>query len=491
VDKQVRRLALGLIALFVLLLVQVNYIQVFAADRLANDPHNSRLIILEYRTDRGDILARDGRTVLAQSDPTEGDLKFLRTYPQGSLFAHLTGYYSFIFGRDQLESRYNEDLGARSEELFPSSFLDQLLGRPKRGATVTTTIDPELQRVAAQALGQQLGGVAAIQPATGQVLALVANPTFDPNPLSSHNGREIRRTWRQLIDDPDKPLLSNATDQIYPPGSTFKLITAAAALENGFTPESEFPNPPELELPQTTELLSNAGGVHCNGGSAQITLAEALKESCNVTFGQVGLELGPELLRDQAVAFGFTQDVAFDVPFEEGHFPDLEFFVDRIPAVAFSAIGQQDVATNPLQMALVAAAIANGGVMMQPRLVQEVRDPQGLIVQELGPQEWGRPISPETSADLTSMMEAVVQSGTGTAAQIPGFAVAGKTGTATHGEGEPPHAWFVAFAPADAPTIAVAVMVLNGGGLGDAASGGRVAAPIARAVMAAALGVGG
>lgn len=489
-DRQIRRLGLALIALFILLLAQVNYIQVFAADRLANNNANIRLIIQEYKVDRGDILARDRQTVLAESDDTEGQLKFLRRYPNGPLYAHVTGYYSFVFGRDQLESRYNDDLAARSEELFPSSFVDQLLGRPKRGATVTTTIDPNLQQVAAQALGDQQGAVAAVHPETGEVLVLVSNPTYHPNPLSSHDGGEIRRNWRRLNNDPAKPLLSNATDQIYPPGSTFKLITAAAALENGFTPESEFPNPRELELPQTTELLSNAGGVHCSGGAQQITLAQALRESCNVTFGGIGLELGPAVLRDQAVRFGFTQDIPFDVPFEEGHFPDLSFFEDRIPAVAFSAIGQQDVATNPLQMALVAAAIANGGTLMEPRLVQEVRDPTGIVVREFGPEPWGQPISPQTAADLTAMMEAVVASGTGTAAQIPGFTVAGKTGTATHGEGEPPHAWFVAFAPADAPAIAVAVVVLNGGGLGDEASGGRVAAPIARAVMAAALGVG-
>lgn len=486
-DRQIRLLGVAMLGLFALLVAQVNYIQVFAADRLANNPANQRLIIQEYRVDRGEILARDRKTVLAKSVPSGGTLRFLRRYPQGSLYAGVTGFYSLVFGRSELEQSYNDFLAARAPELLPENLADEILGRPKRGATVVTTIDPVLQEVAAEALAGRPGGVAAIDPRTGEVLALVSVPSFDPNPLSSHDPRGIRRTWNLLNRDPDKPMVSRANDELFPPGSTFKIVTAAAALENGMTPDTTFPNPPALDLPQTTHDLENFGRSHCLGGASQITLAQALLISCNVTFAQIGLQLGAEALVEQARAFGFGEDIPFDIPLQEGRFPDADAFADRLPAVAFSAIGQQDVGANPLQMALVAGAIANGGFMMKPQLVLEVRDPQGRVIRSIQPEVLRRPVSPETALALSLMMEGVVEAGTGTAAQIPGVRVAGKTGTAENPTGDP-HAWFVAFAPAEEPAIAVAVVVLNGGDLGSEATGGQVAAPIARAVIEAALG---
>ncbi len=332
----------------------------------------------------------------------------------------------------------------------------------------------------------------ALDPHTGDVKAIVANPTYDPNELASQDPKQVRAAWDRLNSNPDKPLLSRAIDELYPPGSTFKLVTAAAALENGFGPDSTWPNPPVLDLPQTTATLENFGGEHCLGGASQITLAQALTISCNVVFGQIGLRLGGAKLAAQAHAFGFAPDasdgdVPFDIPFQEGVFPEASYFSDRLPAVALSAIGQDNVAANPMQMALVASAIANGGSEMRPRLVSEIRDPSGQVVESFAPEVFGQPISSQTAIQLTQMMVSVVQSGTGTAAQIPGVEVAGKTGTAQHGEGLAPHAWFVSFAPAQNPKIAVAVIVLDGGSLGSEATGGVVAAPIARAVMEAAL----
>jgi peptidoglycan glycosyltransferase len=301
----------------------------------------------------------------------------------------------------------------------------------------------------------------------------------------------VRATWTALNADPDKPLLSRASDELYPPGSTFKIVTAAAALENGYGPDSTWPNPSELDLPDTVETLENFGGATCSGGS-EITLAEALRQSCNVVFGEIGLTLGPAALAEQAWAFGFaptadTGDVPFDIPFQTGVFPDPSYFATRRPAVALSAIGQDNVAANPLQMALVAAGIANGGLEMQPRLVSEVRGADGRVVETYEPEAYSQPMSPENAALLTAMMVDVVESGTGTAAQIPGVTVAGKTGTAQHGEGLAPHAWFVSFAPAEDAQIAVAVIVLDGGSLGSDATGGALAAPIAKAVIEAAL----
>ncbi|HEX6230735.1 MAG TPA: penicillin-binding protein 2 [Actinomycetota bacterium] len=495
-ERQIRWLGAALLVLFLALFAQINYVQVFAADRIANDPANAkRQLIAEYEVNRGSILARDGTTVLASSRRSAGELKYQRRYPQGERYAHLTGFYSFVFGRTELERTYNDYLAGDAAELLPQTLTDLVLGRDRRGAAIVTTIDPELQVAAEEAAAAEPGDVAiaAVDPSTGDLLALVAEPTFDANLLSSQEPKVVRDAWAELNDDPDKPLVSRASDELFPPGSTFKIVTAAAALQNGFGPDSTWPNPRELDLPLTTETLENFGGSHCAGGADQITLATALQISCNVTFGQIGLELGAEALAEQARLFGFTEEpgedaVPFDIPWVSGVFPAPDTFEQRTPAIALSAIGQQDVAANPLQMAIVAAAIGNGGVQMEPRLVSEIRDPSGRVVRTLEPQEFSRPLSPANAATLTRMMVSVVEGGTGTAARISGVDVAGKTGTAQHGEGADPHAWFVAFAPAQDPEVAVAVIVLDGGSLGSEATGGQVAAPIARAVLEAALG---
>lgn len=485
-DRQIRRLTVAFLAMFAVLFIQINYLQVFAADRLANNPANQRLLLEEYEVDRGDILARDGRTVLARSRPTPGTYKYLRVYPSGPLYAGITGYYSIVFGRYGLEQSQNDYLAGRSPDLLTQNLVDEILGRDKRGATVVTTIDAKLQRVARQALGTLPGAVVALDPKTGQVLAMVANPTYDPNGLASHDPKAVRAAQRPLVSDPDKPLLSRATQELFPPGSTFKLVTASAALENGMTPDTKFPNPPALQLPNSTSLLHNFGGEHCLGGIPQLTLAQALQVSCNVVFGEIGLRLGAEKLVAQAQAFGFDQRIPFETPLVTGSIPPAGEFADALSFVATSAIGQQDVRANPMQMALVAAAIANGGVEMVPHLVKEIRDADGRVVKTIDPEEFGRPISGRTAAELTSMMVSVVNAGTGTAAHIPGIQVAGKTGTAETPGGNP-HAWFVSFAPAQNPRIVVAVVVLNGGSLGSEATGGQVAAPIAKAVIEAAL----
>jgi penicillin-binding protein A len=494
VDRQIRRLALALGILFAILFAQLNWLQVFAASSIFNNPANEkRRIIQAFEVRRGEIVARDGHTILAKSIPTNGQLKFLRRYPQGSLYAHVTGFAS-LFQVTRLESTYNDFLSARANELLPSTIEDEILDRPKRGGTVVTTIDPQLQQVASQALNsaQRNGGaVAAMDPRTGEVLALVSIPSYDPNPLAVHNGDEARAALDRLHPQSStSPLLANATDQLFPPGSTFKIVDTAAALESGLTPQSRFPNPAQLDLPQTTHKLQNFGGEHCAGGASTITLEEALVESCNVTFAEIGLKLGTAALFKQAQKFGFDGDVGLDVPFAEGTFPSPSEVPDNTPGLAFSAIGQQDVAANPLQMCLVASAIGNGGVEMEPHLAKEILDPQGVTVKTFGPKVFGRPISAQTAATETRLMEGVVERGTGTAAQIPGLRVAGKTGTAQTPGGSP-HAWFVAFAPAQNPKIAVAVVVLNGGSLGSEATGGQVAAPVARAVIEAALGKGG
>jgi peptidoglycan glycosyltransferase len=487
-DRQIRRLALGILVLFAALAINLNYLQVVAADRLANNNANKRLLIQEYEVDRGLILAADRRTALADTRRTGGELKYQRIYPQPAElgYGHLTGFYSFKYGRTELEQSFNDELSARAEELFPQRLIDEFLGRDLKGASIITTIEPELQELAAEALEGSEGAVAAIDPRTGDVLALFSSPTYDPNPLASHgSGSRVERAYQALDpDEPDSPLVSRATDTFFPPGSSFKIVTAAAALEAGLGPEHLLPNPPTYDVPQTTDDLENFGGGVCPGGS-QIDMAQALQISCNVYFAQLAVELGPETLVGQAHRFGFSQDIPFDIPFVESEIPPVEGFTDDIPAVAQSGIGQRDVRTNVLHMALVAGAIGNGGVMMQPRLITDVRDPDGRPLRHIDPAEYGEPMSELNAGILTQMMVAVVQAGTGTAAQVPGVTVAGKTGTAQTAEGEAPHAWFVAFAPAEDPEIAVAVMILNGGDLGREATGGQLSAPIAKTLIEA------
>lgn len=486
-DRQIRRLAIGFLVLFAALAVNLNYLQVIAADDLANNNANKRLLIEEYDVDRGLILASDRITVLADTEKTGGTLKYQRIYPQPAElgYGHLTGYHSFVFGRTELEQRFNDQLSARADELFPQRLIDEFLGRDLKGASIVTTIEPVLQELAADALGERdfEGAVAALNPRTGDVLALFSRPTYDPNPLASHDPDEVRRAYRDLDpEEPDSSLVSRATDTFFPPGSSFKIVTAAAALEAGLGADFRLPNPPAYDVPQTTHDLENFGGSQCPGGS-EIDMATALQISCNVYFAQLAVGLGAETLVDQAHRFGFSQDIDFDIPFVESEIPPVSAFELDIPAVAQSGIGQRDVRTNVLHMALIAGAIGNSGTMMEPRLVREIRDPEGRILRQLGPSEYGEPLSELNAGILTEMMVSVVQSGTGTAAQIPGITVAGKTGTAQTAEGEAPHAWFVAFAPADDPEIAVAVVILNGGDLGNEATGGRLSAPIAKALI--------
>jgi len=484
-DRQIRKLAMGFLIMFAALAINLNYIQVIAADDIAGNNANKRLLIQEYDVRRGLILAADRQTVLARSEETGGELKYQRLYPQDPdlAYAHITGFYSFVFGRRELEHQWNDYLSARADELFPQRFIDEVLGRDQQGANLVTTIEPELQEAAARGLGGNEGAVAAIDPQTGDVLALVSTPTWDPNPVSSHDPREVRRAYRQLDPNaPDSPLVSRATDTFFPPGSSFKVVTAAAALENGLGPDTMLPNPTSYTPPQTTHDISNFGGGQCSGGS-QIDMVTAMTQSCNVYFAQLAVRVGPEALVEQANRFGFSEDIPFDIPFVEGEIPPVEGFEDDTPAVAQSGIGQRDVRTNVLHMALVAGTIGNQGTMMRPRLVHEIRDPKGRIIRQFAPEEYADPLSPENAQALTDMMVSVVESGTATGAQVPGTTVAGKTGTAQTAEGQNPHAWFIAFAPAEDPEIAVAVVVLNGGTLGSEATGGQLSAPIARELI--------
>ncbi len=322
----------------------------------------------------------------------------------------------------------------------------------------------------------------AIEPSTGRILALATSPSYDPNPLSSNDPAQNRAAWERLNADPLKPLLNRPLAETYPPGSVFKVVTTAAALSSGqYTTETEIPAPAVLDLPGTTADLPNYDRRACFGG--QVTLEQALQISCNTAFANVGLNLGDDILREQAELFGFNH--SFDVPMSSATsvFPaDL-----NAPQTAQAAIGQFDVRATALQIAMVGAALANGGVVMNPYLVDEVLAPDLSVLSRGEPSEFGRAVSPEIAQEITDMLVNVVQNGTGAPAQIQGVLVAGKTGTAQTAQGRAPHAWFLSYAPADGPQVAVAVVVENGGNLGSEATGGRLAAPIAKAVMEAVL----
>ena len=478
-NRQIRIIGLIALVLFGVTFVNLNWVQLVDAQHLADNPANVRVILKEYAIARGPILSGDEKTIAASvKTPTE-TLKYLRTYPAGATYAHVSGYYSYVYGRAQLEATYNKDLTGQGGGLTMQSLSDQLLGGTQQGNTVVTTINDQLQKAAAQALGTHKGAVVALDPTTGVILAMVASPSYDPSTISSHDPNADTAAWKALQANPDKPMLNRATSQTYPPGSTFKVISTAAALQNGLGVDTSYAPAGQFLPAQTNQPIKNFGGEVCGGNMTQ-----SFTQSCNVYFARLATQLPAGALAKTARDFGFGEAPPLDIPDVASRLPtDADL---KSPAFAAqSAIGQYNVAATPLQMALVAAGIANQGKIMVPRLVKEVRDPQGNVLRSTQPELWKTAVSPDVAATLTTLMEGVVDSGTGTAAQIPGVKVAGKTGTAQNATGQPPHAWFIAFAPADAPKIAVAVLVENGGNLGSEATGGRVSAPIAQQVMVA------
>ena len=486
-NKPLRRVAVACLVLFGLLLLQANYVQVYKASDYRDDPRNSRVLLRTYDRERGPIAVGNGkaRQALATSKATTDALKYLRVYAAGPTYAPVTGFYSLVYGASGLERSEDRVLSGEDDRLFARRFSDAITGRTPQGGSIVVTINPKAQQAAYDALAGKRGAAVAIDPRTGAVLALVSRPSYDPGLLSTHDPAGIRKAYDALLADPASPMLDRAINQTYPPGSTFKVITAAAALSSGkYSPGSRIASPTVLALPQTTTPLRNFGGESCGDGKTS-TLADALRISCNTAFAKLGLDLGADAVRKQAEAFGFGQDDLF-VPnrIARSRYPDQL----TAPQVAQAAIGQYDVRATPLQMAMVAAGIANQGRVMTPYLVSEVQAPDLSRLDLAEPRTYRDAVSPQVAQQLTAMMELVVQSGTGTAAQIPGVRVAGKTGTAEHQAGAAPHAWFIGFAPAQDPQVAVAVVVEDGGSAGSEATGGRVAAPIARTVIQAVLG---
>jgi penicillin-binding protein A len=483
VNKPIRTMSIFCMLLFAALLLNSTYLQYFEAGDLNSHNDNKRVRDAEFSRQRGAIVVAG--TSVAESRPAKDQYKYLRVYPQARKYAQLTGYYSYIYGRNAVELTQNDVLSGSDPRLFVNRVVD-LFGRSRpQGGSVSLTVDPKAQTAAydgMRRLGRGAkGAVVALDPSTGKILAMVSSPTYDPNRLSSHDFTAIQKAWKALQSDPDQPTLNRAVQEVYPPGSTFKVVTAAAALSSGrFTPDSKVKGGSPLQLPQTTRVLPNEPGLNC--GTTTITLTQALENSCNVSFGKLGLQLGATALREQAQKFGFGQTYLDGL---NGQVPSRFPKNPDPPQTAYSAIGQFDVAATPLQMAMVTAGIANGGVVMRPYLVDEVRAPDLSVLDKTTPEPLSTAVSSSVAHDLTQMMIEVVDRGTGTTAQIPGMKVAGKTGTAQRGTDQPPYAWFISFAPADDPKVAVAVLIDDPSVPRDEISGSGLAAPIAKSVMEA------
>ena len=479
-NKQLGRIAVSFIVMLVALAVNLSFIQVVGADSIDNRAGNRRNLLREYSRERGAILVAG--SPVASSVATNDTLTHLRTYANGPAYATVTGFYSFLYGATGIERAENPVLSGSADTLVIDRLQQLFAGRKPRGGAVALTIDPLAQQAAWKALRGRTGAVVAIEPSTGRLLAVVSSPSFDPNTLSSHDSASIKKAYADYLADPKQPMLNRALARTYPPGSTFKLVTAAAALATGkYTAETVIPGPKTYRLPLTTKDLNNWSKSACGPGG-KVTLARALAVSCNTAFAWLGNQVGADALRAQARAFGF--DFATAVP--------MTAAVSRFPAdpdepqTALSAIGQFDVRATALQMAQVGAGIANGGVVMAPHLVQEVLGPDLSVLSKTQPRALSTAMTPTNAQTLLQMMEGVVARGTGGNARIPGVRVAGKTGTAQTQPGTPPHAWFVGIAPVDNPQVAVAVVVENGGGSAEV-SGNRLAAPVAQAVMKAVL----
>ena len=479
-NKQFRRVTTVILAMFVILMASTTWIQGVEADSLRQDPRNTRTTLAGYETQRGAILVA-GEPV-AQSVPSGDMYQFRREYPQGELYAAVTGYFTIHQGRSGIEAAMNDELAGTSSSQFLEGLNRLITGQAPQGDSVELTIDPVVQQAAWDALGDYRGAIVAIEPATGRVLAMVSKPTFDPNALTGGDAAQVQAAYDALEADPEDPLFNRTiAGDLYHPGSTFKLVVSASALETGqYTPDSTFPNPVQFPLPQSSSFVMNASRTACGGGD-EVTLENALVYSCNIPFAELGIDLGRQQIGETARAFGFGQELSIPLEVTPSVWPVL---VDDAQT-ALASFGQSDVRATPLQMAMVSAGIANGGVVMRPQLVDSVIAPNLSERSAFTPEEWLTAVTPEVATEVADMMTQVVERADGTAhmAAIAGVDVAGKTGTAENGTGEPFTLWFTGFAPTENPEVAVAVVVEDGG----AGTSYDLTAPMGKRVIEAVL----
>ncbi|MEU3522998.1 penicillin-binding protein 2 [Streptomyces sp. NPDC038707] len=487
-NKPLRRIAIFCGLLVLTLLLRDNYLQYVKADSLKDDPKNRRVTIARYATPRGDILV-GGDPITGSAETSKSgvnDLKYKRTYKNGAMWAPVTGYASQAFGATQLESIEDGILTGDDDRLFFRKTLDMITGKEQQGGNVVTTLNAGAQKAAFEGLKKQggKGAVVALEPSTGKILALASYPSYDPSSFAG-NTNDDAAAWKKLQKkyNPNDPMLNRALRETYPPGSTFKVVTAAAALENGkYTSADERTDSPlPWTMPGTTTELKNEGNIPCENATMRV----ALQFSCNTVFGKIGSDLGNDKMLEEAKKFGFDSEQFTPVRATASVFSDDM----NKSQTALSSIGQYNTAATPLQMAMVASAVANDGRLMKPYMVDELQSSNLDPVAKTEPEELSRPLSPKNAQILQDMMQTVVEKGTGTNAKIDGVTVGGKTGTAQHGveNSENPYAWFISYAklPDGSSPVAVAVVIEDESANRDDISGGGLAAPIARNVMKA------
>ncbi|MCB5906727.1 peptidoglycan D,D-transpeptidase FtsI family protein [Streptomyces pinistramenti] len=480
-NKPLRRVSVFCLTLILALMAWVTWIQGAKANEYRADPKNARVTIGKYAAPLGNILV-DGRPVTG-SAATPSDLKYKRTYTDGKLYAPVTGFASQIFGSNRLESLYGDLLDGSDSRL--QSPLDALSHERAKGGDVATTIDSSVQKAGYEALGDKTGAAVALDPATGHVLGMVSTPSYDPGKFAG-SGSSDRKAWQAMSEDERQPDVNRALRQPLPPGSTFKLVVAAAALEDGLYSSVDEPtkSPNPYTLPHTTTKLTNeSASAPCENAD----IRTALQYSCNTVFGKMAVDLGKDKVRAQAEKFGFN-DAKVDTPVraDKSVYPkDMDE-----AQTALSGIGQFNDQATPMQMAMITAAISNGGELKTPQMVDQITDGGGNTLEKTAPKTYGKAMSSRTAEQLQSAMRTVVDKGTGSNAKIDGLTVGGKTGTAQHGvdNSGTPYAWFVSYAQdAKGNQVAVAVMVEDGHAARNEVSGNGLAAPIARAMMKAAL----
>jgi peptidoglycan glycosyltransferase len=487
-NKPIRTISIFCLLLFLALMINATYLQYWKAGKLNDDPRNRRVLVASYSRERGAILV--GRNdAVAKSVESDDEYKFQRTYPKPLEYAPITGWFSY-YSSTGIERTQNDVLSGDDSRLFVTKLIDLISNNEPQGGNVLLTIDPKAQDAAyngLKALGPDVqGSVVALEPNTGKVLAMVSLPTYDPNKLASHDLAQVTRDFKTLNEDPTEPLLNRAIQTRLPPGSTFKVVTAAAAIEKGlYTAEDDVPGGTTYQLPLThgpTGLIDNEGR-SCGSNGSKIPFTQAMEQSCNTSFAQIAGQVGADDMAETAEGFGFNSHYFDDLtPQAESVFPtDIDD-----AQLGQTGFGQFDVSATPLQMAMVAAGLANGGTVMRPYLVDEEQSADLDVLDKTEPQELSKAVSSTTASEVTKLMVATVENGTAFPAAIPGISVAGKTGTAQAGETDrSPYAWFISFAPADNPQVAVAVMIQNADIPRDEIAGGQLGGPIAKAVMEA------
>ena len=481
-NKELKRVSTVVLLMFVTLFISTSIIQVIAVDNLKADGRNSRTLYASYSAERGPILV-DGQPI-ALSQPSDDEFKFQRVYTNGPLYAPVTGYLTLNQGNTGLEDSLNDYLSGTSNNQFFDQVNAIVTGQKPKGASVELTIDPVVQQAAWDALGDYKGAVIAIRPKTGEIIAMVSKPTFDPNLFAVHDSAQVIDTYDQLLNDPSGPLFNRTlAGALDPPGSTFKLVVASAAIDSGsFTADSAFPNPATLTLPQSSFQISNSDEAPCGSGDTA-TIATAVRLSCNIPMAELGQQLGYRAILEQANKFGFNESIDVPLTSTASVYPRV---LDE-PSTMLSAFGQSEVRASPLQMAMVSMAIANGGMIMKPNLVESILSSNLNSIEQFTPVEFRRAMSEQSAATMTGLMVASVANGAANTATIDGVEVAGKTGTAENGAGDPYTLGFTGFAPAQDPEVVVAVVVQDGGGLGQDGRSSRISAPIGRQVLEAVL----